>query len=78
MHICYLRMESLTGILSIGGEILKVKRLYLLYCFADNLFVLVLCDFLPLVKGFDGCLHFIYSSFLDLLFLKQKKGDQIA
>lgn len=43
---------------------------YLLYCFADNLLVLVLCDFLLLVKWFDGCLHFIYSFLLDLLFLE--------
>lgn len=47
---------------------------YLLYCFADNLFVLLLCDFLPLVKGFYGCLHFIYSFLLDLLFLQKTEG----
>lgn len=50
-----------------------VTNIYLLYRFTDNLLVLLLCDFLPLVKRFDGCLHFIYSFLLDLLLLKQKE-----
>lgn len=40
-------------------------------CFAYNLFVLVLGDVLVLVVGFHGCFHFIDSSLMDLLFLKQ-------
>lgn len=55
-----------------GGE-MSVSAVYLLHCFADDLFVLLLCDFLPLVKGFYGRLHFIYSFLLDLLFLKQRQ-----
>lgn len=51
----------------------RVSAAYLLHCFADDLFVLLLCDFLPLVKGFYGCLHLIYSFLLDLLFLKQRQ-----
>lgn len=51
----------------------RVSAVYLLHCFADDLFVLLLCDFLPLVKGFYGRLHLIYSFLLDLLFLKQRQ-----
>lgn len=46
---------------------------YLLHCFAHNFLVLLLGDFLLLVKRFDGCFHFIYSFLLDLLFLQQKQ-----
>lgn len=49
-----------------------MKGVYLLYSFADNLLVLLLGDFLLLVKRFDGCLHFIYSFLLNLLFLQQE------
>lgn len=51
----------------------RVSAVYLLHCFADDLFVLVLGDFLPLVKGFYGCLHLTNSFLLDLLFLKQRQ-----
>ena len=50
------------------------RSVYLLYCFADDLLVLLLSDFLLLVIRFDGVLHFIHSSLLDLLFLKRMTG----
>lgn len=51
-------------------RIRRTGSFYLFDCFADNLFVLLLCDFLPLVKGLYGCFHFIDSFLLNLLFLK--------
>lgn len=42
---------------------------HLFYSFADDLFVLLLSDFILLVIRFDGCLHFINCFFLDLLLL---------
>lgn len=56
-----------------GSSPARVSAVYLLHRFADDLFVLLLGDFLPLVKGLDGRLHFTYSFLLDLLFLKNRQ-----
>lgn len=53
------------------------RCVYLLDRFADNLLVLLLCDFLLLVEWFDGCLHFINSFLLNLLLLEQKEDIRL-
>lgn len=65
-HPALVTLFLLAGSLSVGWG-------YLLHCFADNLLVLLLSDFLLLVKWFDGCFNFIYSFLLELLFLGKKE-----
>lgn len=57
---------------TVESDVVRTRSFYLFHCFADNLFVLLLCDFLPLVKGLYGCFHFIYSFLLNLLLLKME------
>lgn len=64
VHVGLHQVGHLTGV-----HLTTLAVTHLFYRFADNLLVLLFRDFLPLVKGFDGCLHFIYSFLLDLLFL---------